>query len=100
MNGTPCASSIEKMVTMWGWLSAATARASRRNRARLGIRSDVGGQHFQRDVTAEASVVRAIDVAHATFAELGDDLVGTDALTRREGHCWLIADHDNPRRIR
>jgi len=44
---------------------------------RPGVRSEVIGQDFHSDVTAEARVAGAVNLAHAAFAERGLDLVGT-----------------------
>jgi hypothetical protein len=43
------------------------------------------GEDLQRDVAIELRVPRAIHLAHTTRAERGDDFVGTEARTWREG---------------
>ena len=41
-----------------------------------------------RDVAIELRIARAIDLAHAAFAQLGDDLVGANSRAGRDGrHC-------------
>src|SRR5262249_15633585 len=54
---------------------------------RLGVRSEVLGQDFHSDVTAEARVAGAVNLAHAAFAERGPDLVGTKLGTGCQCHC-------------
>jgi len=44
------------------------------------------GKNLQRDVTIEFRVPRAIDLAHPTRAERGDDLVGSEARAWRKPH--------------
>ncbi len=51
----------------------------------VGIGGDRLGQHFERDVTFEPQVARAIDLAHSAFAKLREDLVGAETAT--DGQC-------------
>jgi hypothetical protein len=46
------------------------------------IAGELRRQHLQRDRSAEGGVVRAVDLAHPAGTNGGDDLVGTDAITR------------------
>ncbi len=50
----------------------------------------VAGKHirenFQRDITPKCNVTRSIHFTHATGAKGGDNLVGAEPGTRREGH--------------
>src|SRR5690606_27651886 len=55
-------------------------------REALGIGDEAGGQDFDRDVAFELGIVGAIDLAHPAFAELGGDLVGTEADAGGERH--------------
>ncbi len=65
---------------MFGWLIAATARASRSNRARAsGSSASVRGQHFDGDVAAEPRVVGLVDFAHAAGADGRNDFVRAEA---------------------
>ena len=45
----------------------------------VGVGGDVLRQHLDRDVAPEPGVARAIDLAHPSRPEGGDDLVGADA---------------------
>ena len=47
----------------------------------LGIRGKCWRQDLDGDVAAEPRVAGAIDLAHATFAKLGKDLIGAKNLT-------------------
>src|SRR4249920_3735820 len=60
---------------MWGWLSDASRRASRSNRARLSALRVSARGDFDRHVARESSVARAIDLAHAARADARVDLV-------------------------
>ena len=44
----------------------------------VGIGGDRLGQHFERDVTFESQIARAIDLAHPAFAKLRDDFIGPE----------------------
>ena len=44
------------------------------------------GEDFESDVALEAGVPRAIDLAHAPFAEHGYDFICAEACTGDEGH--------------
>ncbi len=73
---TPSASSTEKMVTMCGWLSAATSAGFALEAGEaIGIAGGVGGKDFEGDVAFEFGVGGAIDLAHAAGAEGGEDAV-------------------------
>ena len=64
---------------MFGWLSAAAARASCLEAAQaLGVGGEGGGQNLDGDVASEARIAGAIDLAHAACADERDDFVGTD----------------------
>ena len=52
----------------------------------LGVRSEVLGQGFERDLTAELRVGGAPHLPHPAFAELCGDLVEAEAGTGTEGH--------------
>ena len=70
------ASSTEWSVTIFGWLSAATAPglALEAGQAiRLG--RHLGGQHLERHVATELGVGGAVDLAHAAGADRGGDPV-------------------------
>ncbi len=83
----PPASSTECTVTMLGWFSAATALASRANRARRSSSSaSAGGRTLERHLAIERGVLGQIHVAHPTGADLAPDSVVADRL----------ADHQVP----
>jgi len=52
----------------------------------IGSVGDPRGQYLDRDVPAQAAVPRAIDLAHAPFADGSDHLVRTETCTGGEGH--------------
>jgi hypothetical protein len=52
----------------------------------LGIVRHGVGKHLDRHLAAEARVARAVHLAHATRAERGDDLVGSETGTGGEWH--------------
>ena len=55
--GTPSCVPTSCTARMLGWESAAVALASRSKRLQaLGVGSELGGQHLDRDVTAQARV--------------------------------------------
>ncbi len=70
---------------MFGWESAATARASRSKRARACasvatvLRQDLDG-----DLALELVIARPVDLAHAAGADRGQDLVGGQSRPRRQ----------------
>ena len=71
---------------MLGCESVATALASRSKRARRpGLVCEEVGQDFDRDVTIQLRVARPIDLAHAACADLGEDVVATEARAGSEG---------------
>ena len=54
-------------------------RASRSRRLQsFGIARNLVGQHLERDLAPERSIARAIDLAHASRAKEGEDLVATN----------------------
>jgi hypothetical protein len=44
-------------------------------------------QDLQRDLTPQRRIARAIDLTHAAFAKLGEDLVGSEPSACGERHC-------------
>ena len=52
----------------------------------IGVLRERGGQHLDRDFAAEARVLRAVDLPHASRTELGEDLVGTEPRAGGERH--------------
>ena len=72
---------------MFGWFSEASVFASRVNRAsRSGSSANAVGQHLDRDLAIELRVARAVHLAHAALAELGEDLMRTQHLANhRQG---------------
>ncbi len=52
----------------------------------IGIERERLRQDLQRDVTIQPRIPRAIDLAHPAFAELGEDLVGSDLGSRGKRH--------------
>src|SRR5581483_695466 len=52
----------------------------------IGVARDVGGEHFDRDVAADAGVARTEDFPHASRADAGGDLIRADATPGRQGH--------------
>ena len=91
MKCCPSCSSIAKTVQMLGWFSADAARASRwkRSSEEPSLR-ELGRQELQRDVAAEAGVLRLVDDAHPAAPETADDGVVGDTFPdegiRRAGH--------------
>ena len=72
---------------MFGWLSAASACASRSKRAsRSGVGQERRRQDLQSDVPIELGVSGAVDLAHATGADGGDDLVRTEPGSGSQRH--------------
>ena len=60
---------------MFGWLSRASARASRANRsAKAGSAADLGRQDLEGDEAVEARLPGLVDRAHAALAEQFQDL--------------------------
>ena len=55
----------------------------------IGVERKRLGQHFQRDVTIQLAVARAIDLAHAARAECGHDLIGAQSRAHRQRHRGL-----------
>ena len=50
----------------------------------IGICGELRWQHLDRNVSSEARVARAIDLAHAACPEQSPHFIGTDERTRRE----------------
>jgi hypothetical protein len=48
------------------------------------VARDSFGQDLERDLAAEAGVAGAVDLAHASCAQSGDDFVRAEAIARRE----------------
>ena len=72
---------------MFGWERAATAFASRSNRASAsGSPASRSGRTFSGDVAVEAGVAGAVDLAHPARAEGREDLVRTQPPTRGQRH--------------
>ena len=75
------------MCAMFGWLRDASTCASRWNRAsRSGSAPNKIGQDLDRDVAMELRVAGAVDLAHATFADLRGDFVDAETGASRQGH--------------
>ena len=45
-----------------------------------------------RDISSEARIVRAIDLAHSAFAEARDDFVWTETRTRGQRHGFFSSN--------
>src|SRR5207244_936219 len=56
--------------------------------AQIGIGSKAFGKDFDGDITAEARIARAIDLAHPTRTCNGDDLVGPELLASCQHEGW------------
>ena len=59
------------------------------------------GEHFDRDITIQLRVARPIDLAHSTFADLGDDGIRPDLdiaadLRARIDNCRRMNFHSTP----
>ena len=69
------------MLTMFGWFSAASARASRPNRSRSSTGVEVGVQQLERDeaVGVGIGVPGEVERSHPARTDEGLDLVATDA---------------------
>ena len=90
----PSASSIECSITMPGWLSEATACASRSKRLIFsGCERHLRRQHLERDAPVEARIERQVHLAHAARAEGLEDLVRADAAADQAA-IWLHLTHD------
>jgi len=50
------------------------------------VSGKVSGKNFDRNVTVESPVARAIDLTHAAFANLGDDDVLSDRSVGGKSH--------------
>ncbi len=59
-----------------GWVTRRPSRTSlRKSRFRSGSVLDLLGQEFEGHLLADLEIVGAVDLAHPTAAELGDDAV-------------------------
>ena len=52
------------------------------------VRHPLGGQDLDRDLAAESCVAGAVDLAHPSRAQQGEDLVGPELRAGRERHPW------------
>ena len=81
---------------MFGWLSDAASRASRRNAHRGPVLAERGLEELERDGARQAHVLRLVHVAHAAAAEAADDIEmrnvladhGRQEATGRAGAPW------------
>ena len=79
------------MLTVFGWLSLATASASALNRrSSIWLPRTLGPEQLHRDRALERDLLGAIHRAHAALAELGEDAIATGD---------LAADHREPARL-
>ena len=69
---------------MFGWFSAAMARASRSNR------SENDSPEILIATSRRAGVIRAIDLSHTAGAERAGDLVRSKPRTRVKGHSVVL----------
>ena len=72
---------ISNTVTMLGCLSAEVARASRRSEGQLRVGGEEHRYPLERDTPLQAGVLSEVDLAHATDADAGEDLEGSDTLS-------------------
>ena len=74
------------MCAMFGWLSEASdLRFALESREPIRVVGERVGQDFQRDVAFELRVARAIDLAHASGADGGDDFIRAETRAGSEG---------------
>jgi hypothetical protein len=59
------------------------------------IERELGGQHFERDVTRELRITRAIHLAHPACADRGEDFVRPEARASNQRH-GLINNQQSP----
>ena len=86
-NRRSSASSTEKIVTMWGWLRAASVWASLSNRSsRSGLRGQLRRQDLEGHLPLESRIAGAIDLSHPPGSKGLKDLVGAEACSRRKRH--------------
>ena len=75
----PPTSTTSWMAAMWGWFSGGErARFALEAGALRRIVQREGRENFEGDIAAQPRVARAIDLAHAAFAQFGGHLVRTD----------------------
>ena len=87
MNGASAWVPMSYTARMFGWFSAAAARASCSNRWRRSASAENAiGQDLDRDVATQPRVARAVDVAHAARANQRDDFIGAEPRAGGEGH--------------
>ena len=73
---------------MWEWLSAASSRASRSNRAtRSALPAISGGQDLDGDIAAEPGIVGAIDLTHAATPQQRHHREAADVTSPQVSHC-------------
>ena len=63
------------------------ARFALEARFRLRIVGAIATHDFERDVAMKSSIMRAVNLTHASRSDEGDDLVRTEARSRRNRHC-------------
>src|ERR1043166_8903607 len=73
-------------------------RLSLETREAFGIGREELGQHFQRDVTMQPGIARAVHLAHAARAERRDHFVGTESKAGRNRHVRAILSRHAPSR--
>ena len=78
----PVVSPMSWSAQMCGWLSAATASASRRNRWRGPVGRDLSRQDLDGHGAVQSCVTRPVDLSHATRAEFLGDFIGAESPTR------------------
>jgi hypothetical protein len=74
------------MAAMLAWLRAAILRFAMKPIDPFGIARVGIGEHLDCDVAVQLRVMRAIDLAHATRADEGEDLVDAKADAGRKAH--------------
>ncbi len=72
---------------MFGWFSEARVLASRWKRANpVGITGKRPRQDLDRDITIQLRVQRPVELPHPAHADLGGDLIRTEAGAGLQGH--------------
>ena len=78
---------VRRSPTMFGWLSEASARASRsKRRQAVRIAGEVIGQDLHRDLAPELGVAGAVNLAHAACPDRRDDLVRAETRAGGQRH--------------
>jgi hypothetical protein len=62
----------------------------------VGVSRKTFGQNLQRDIAVEVRVFRAIDLAHSSFAKLGEDAIWPECLADLD-HLASLASEDAPK---